>query len=121
MKSRMTQRISREDKKPKKPVLKFHKFGSTSNLANTCTKKVKINEIQVIEEVQYTEVKEEYDHDAAISEDTPVEDFPIEKITDFFEVTEVHTHPPQYSEDCYNLINIQDARICKTKPSRGKG
>ncbi|MBW0486525.1 hypothetical protein O181_026240 [Austropuccinia psidii MF-1] len=121
MNSRMNQRISREDKKPEKPVLKFHKFGSTSHLANTCTKKVKINEIQVIEEVQYTEGKEEYEHDSAISEETPVEEFPIENITAFFEVTEVNTHPPQYSEDFYNLINIQDSRMCKTKPSRGKG
>ncbi|MBW0503688.1 hypothetical protein O181_043403 [Austropuccinia psidii MF-1] len=86
MESRMTQRISRVNKKPERPVLKCHIFGSTSHLTNTCTKKVKINEIQVIEEV-----------------------------------TEVHTHLPQYSEDCYSLINIQDSRMCKTKPARGKG
>ncbi|MBW0578023.1 hypothetical protein O181_117738 [Austropuccinia psidii MF-1] len=46
-------------------------------------------------------------------------DYAIENITTFFEVTEVHTNLPQYSEDCYNLINIQDARMCKTKPARG--
>ncbi|MBW0503396.1 hypothetical protein O181_043111 [Austropuccinia psidii MF-1] len=34
---------------------------------------------------------------------------------------EVHTHLPQYSNNCYNLINIQDSRMCKTKFSRGKG
>ncbi|MBW0562835.1 hypothetical protein O181_102550 [Austropuccinia psidii MF-1] len=73
----------------------------------------KINEAQVIEEVQRIEEKEESDIDSAVSEDTPVEDYPIETITAFFEVTEVHTHLPQYSEDCHNLINIQDARICK--------
>ncbi|MBW0577821.1 hypothetical protein O181_117536 [Austropuccinia psidii MF-1] len=56
-----------------------------------------------------------------MSEDTPVEDYPIKNITAFFEVTEVHTHLPQYSEDCYSLINIQDSRMCKTKPARGKG
>ncbi|MBW0573262.1 hypothetical protein O181_112977 [Austropuccinia psidii MF-1] len=39
MESRMTQRISREDKKPEIPVLKCHKCRSTPNLANTCTKK----------------------------------------------------------------------------------
>ncbi|MBW0592917.1 hypothetical protein O181_132632, partial [Austropuccinia psidii MF-1] len=59
-------------------------------------------------------------HDCKISEETPVEDYSIENITAFFEVTEVHTHLPQYSEDFYNLINIQDARMCKTQPSRGK-
>ncbi|MBW0549843.1 hypothetical protein O181_089558 [Austropuccinia psidii MF-1] len=121
MESRMTQNIPREDKKPERPVLQCHKCGSTSHLANTYTKNVKINEIQVIEEVKHTEEKEELDHDSAISEDTPVEYFPIGNITAFFEVTEVHTHLTHYSENFYNLINIQDYRICKTKPARGKG
>ncbi|MBW0577443.1 hypothetical protein O181_117158 [Austropuccinia psidii MF-1] len=84
-------------------------------------KRKKINEAQVIEEVECTEEKEESDLDSAVSEDTPVEDYPIENITAFFEVTEVHTHFPQYSDDCHNLINIQDARICKPKPAGGKG
>ncbi|MBW0590356.1 hypothetical protein O181_130071 [Austropuccinia psidii MF-1] len=117
----MVPKISREDRRPERPVLKFHKFLSTSNLANTCTKKTKINEAQVIEEAQYTEEKEEYYLDSEVSEDTPVEDYTIESITAFFEVTKDHTHLPQYSEDCHNLINIQDARIYKTKPARGKG
>ncbi|MBW0566050.1 hypothetical protein O181_105765 [Austropuccinia psidii MF-1] len=117
--SKMVPRIFREDRKPERPVLKCHKCGSTSHLANTCTKKAKINEVQVIEEAWCTEEKEEADLDSAVSEETPVEDYPIESITAFFEVTEVHTHLPQYSEDCNNLINIQDARMCKTKPSKG--
>ncbi|MBW0529353.1 hypothetical protein O181_069068 [Austropuccinia psidii MF-1] len=112
---------SREDKRPERPFLKCHKCGRTSNLANTCTKKKKTNEAQVIEEVQCTEEKEESDLDYAVSEDTPVEDYPIENITAFFEVTEVHTHFPQYSEDCHNLINIKYSRMCKAKPARGKG
>ncbi|MBW0547170.1 hypothetical protein O181_086885 [Austropuccinia psidii MF-1] len=121
MKSKMILKISREEKIPGIPVFKCHKCGSTSNLANTCTKKANINEIQVIEKAQCDELKEEYDQDSAVSEDTPIEDYPIENITDFFEVTEAHTHLPQYSEDCHNLINIQDARMCKAKPARGKG
>ncbi|MBW0592618.1 hypothetical protein O181_132333 [Austropuccinia psidii MF-1] len=44
--SKMVSKISREDRKPERPVLKCHKCGSTSNLANTCTKKTKINEGQ---------------------------------------------------------------------------
>ncbi|MBW0547690.1 hypothetical protein O181_087405 [Austropuccinia psidii MF-1] len=58
-----------------------------------------------------------------LTQDSPwrVEDYPIENITAFFEVTEVHTPFPQHSEDCHTLINIQDVRICKTKPARGKG
>ncbi|MBW0558321.1 hypothetical protein O181_098036 [Austropuccinia psidii MF-1] len=86
MESKMVPKISREDRKRERPVLKCHKCGSTSHLANTCTKKTQINEVQVIEEV-----------------------------------TEVHTHLPQYSDYCHNLINIQDASMCKPKPARGKG
>ncbi|MBW0509198.1 hypothetical protein O181_048913 [Austropuccinia psidii MF-1] len=121
MESKMVSKTSREDKMPERPVLKCHKCGSTSNLAKNCTKKTKINEFQVIEEAQCTGEKEESDLDSAVSEDKPVEDYPIENITAFFEVTEVHNHFPQYSEDCHNLINIQDSRMCKTKSARGKG
>ncbi|MBW0566748.1 hypothetical protein O181_106463 [Austropuccinia psidii MF-1] len=121
MEAKMVSKTSREDKKPERPVLKCHKCGSTSHFANTCTKKTKINEVQVIKEVQCTEEKEESDLDSAISEDKPVEDYPIGNITASFEVTEVHIHLPQYSEDCHNLINIQDPRMFKSKPGRGKG
>ncbi|MBW0521362.1 hypothetical protein O181_061077 [Austropuccinia psidii MF-1] len=120
MQSKMVSKTPREDRRAEKPVWKCHKCGSTSHLANTCIKKTKINEFQVIEEVHCTEEKEQSDQDSAISEEKPVEDYPIENITAFFEVTEVLTHLPQYSEDCYNLINILDARMCKTKHARGK-
>ncbi|MBW0563025.1 hypothetical protein O181_102740 [Austropuccinia psidii MF-1] len=121
MEYKMVTNISREDRKPERPVLKCHKCGSTSHLAITYTKKTKINEFRVIEEVQCTEEKEESDLYSAVSEDTPVEDSHIENITDCFEVTELHADLPQYSEDWINLINIQDARMCETKPARGKG
>ncbi|MBW0554958.1 hypothetical protein O181_094673 [Austropuccinia psidii MF-1] len=117
MESKMVSKTSREDKRPERPVLKWHKCGCTSHLANACTKKTKINEVQCIEEGQCTEEKEESNLDSAVSEDTPVEDYPIENITAFFEVTKVHTHWPQYSEDRHNLINIQDARIFKAEPA----
>ncbi|MBW0564341.1 hypothetical protein O181_104056 [Austropuccinia psidii MF-1] len=121
MESKMISETATEGKWPQRHVLKCHKCGSTSNLANTCMKKTKIDEVQVIEEVQCTEGKEESDLDSPVSEHTPVEDYPIENITALFEVTEVHTHFPQYSEDFHNLINIQGAIMCKTKPARGKG
>ncbi|MBW0544571.1 hypothetical protein O181_084286 [Austropuccinia psidii MF-1] len=121
MESKIVSKSYREDKRPERPVLKCHKCGNTSHLHNTFTKKTNIDEAQIIEEVQCTEEKEDSDLDSAVSEDTPVEDYPIENITASFEVTEVHTHLPKYSEDCHNLINIQDSRMCKTKPSRGKG
>ncbi|MBW0555026.1 hypothetical protein O181_094741, partial [Austropuccinia psidii MF-1] len=119
--SKLVPKIFREDRRPEKPFLKCHKCGSTSNLANTCLKKTKINEVQVIEEVQCTEEKGESDLDSEVSSETPVEDCTIKNITAFFEVTEVHTHLLHYSENCHNLINIQDSRMFKTKPARGKG
>ncbi|MBW0496120.1 hypothetical protein O181_035835 [Austropuccinia psidii MF-1] len=115
--SKMVPNISRDDKRPEKPILRCHKCGSTSHSANTFNKKTKTNEVQITEEVQHNEEKEESDQDYEFSEETPVENYSIENIMAFFEVTEVHTHLPQYSEDCYNLINIQDSRMCKTKPS----
>ncbi|MBW0541758.1 hypothetical protein O181_081473 [Austropuccinia psidii MF-1] len=121
MESKMIPKISREDRRPEKPLLKCNECGSTSHLANTCTKKTKINQVQVIEEAQCNEEREESDLYSTVSEDTPVEDYPIENITAFFEFTEVHTHLPQYSEDSHYLINIQNSRIFKTKPARGKG
>ncbi|MBW0505074.1 hypothetical protein O181_044789 [Austropuccinia psidii MF-1] len=48
MESKMLPEISREDKRPEIPVLKCHKCGSTSHLANNCTKNTKINEFKVI-------------------------------------------------------------------------
>ncbi|MBW0578955.1 hypothetical protein O181_118670 [Austropuccinia psidii MF-1] len=72
--SKMVPKISREDSRPEIPVLKCHKCRCTSHLANTWNKKTKINEFQVIEEVQLTEEKEESDLDSEVSEDTPVED-----------------------------------------------
>ncbi|MBW0507356.1 hypothetical protein O181_047071 [Austropuccinia psidii MF-1] len=80
MESKMVSKTSREDKRPERPVFKCHKCRSTTHLANTCTKKKKINEVQVIEEFQFTEEKEEYDLYSAVSEDTPVEDYPIERL-----------------------------------------
>ncbi|MBW0484936.1 hypothetical protein O181_024651 [Austropuccinia psidii MF-1] len=97
--SKSVPNTSREDRRPERPSVKFHKCGSTSNLARNCTKNIKIDEAQVIQDLQGSEEKEESDQDAAISEETPSEEHSIENITDFFKVTEVHTHLPQYSED----------------------
>ncbi|MBW0586460.1 hypothetical protein O181_126175 [Austropuccinia psidii MF-1] len=67
MESKIVPTISREDRRPEKPVLKCHKCGSTSHLANTGTKKTKINDVKVIEEAHCTEEKEESDLDSEIS------------------------------------------------------
>ncbi|MBW0539037.1 hypothetical protein O181_078752 [Austropuccinia psidii MF-1] len=87
MESIMVPNNLREDKIPERPVLNFHKWGITSQLAKTCTQKTKINEVQVMEEVQNTKEKEESNQNAAIYGNTLVEDYPIENIVTFFEVT----------------------------------
>ncbi|MBW0490229.1 hypothetical protein O181_029944 [Austropuccinia psidii MF-1] len=120
LESKMVPKNSREAVRPETPSLKCHKCGSTSHLANNHTKRTKINEVKVIEEAQCAEEKEEFDQNSEISEDTQSEDYPIKNTSAFFEVTEVHTHLPQFSEDCYNLINIKDSRMCKNKTDEGK-
>ncbi|MBW0563598.1 hypothetical protein O181_103313 [Austropuccinia psidii MF-1] len=80
---------------------KYFKFSQHLHL------KKKIKEAQVMEEIQCTKENVESDQDSAVSEHTPVEDYPIENIKACFDITEVQTHLPQYSENCCNLINIQ--------------
>ncbi|MBW0507556.1 hypothetical protein O181_047271 [Austropuccinia psidii MF-1] len=72
MQSKMVSKTSREDKRPERCVLKCHKCGRTSHLANTCTKKTNIIETEVIEEVRCNEEKEKFDLDSSVSEDTTV-------------------------------------------------
>ncbi|MBW0523348.1 hypothetical protein O181_063063 [Austropuccinia psidii MF-1] len=43
MESKIISKIPREERRPEKPVLKFHKCGRTSHLAKTFTKKTNIN------------------------------------------------------------------------------
>ncbi|MBW0472730.1 hypothetical protein O181_012445 [Austropuccinia psidii MF-1] len=111
MESKIIRNTYKEYRRSKRPVLKCKKCGSTFHLAKVCTKRTKINEVQLMEEVQCAEEKEKYDQDSEISDDTPAEDYPIENITAFFEVTEVYTHLPQYSKDCLSLIIIQEDRM----------
>ncbi|MBW0590195.1 hypothetical protein O181_129910, partial [Austropuccinia psidii MF-1] len=104
--------------------LKFHKCGSTSHLANTCPKNARINEINA-EKVEGTKETtdvslRESDSEPSEEEEVP-EELSIETINVFFEVTELHTHLPQYSDECMDLINVQDAKMQKAKPARGKG
>ncbi|MBW0526444.1 hypothetical protein O181_066159 [Austropuccinia psidii MF-1] len=113
--------------KPNKPhdkaPLKFHKCGSKSHLASTCPKKTIINEIE-IDKFEDTKEKNNvslHDSDCEPSEEEEVPDeLSIERINVSFEVTEVHTHLPQLSDECMDLINVQDAKMQKAKPARGK-
>ncbi|MBW0525729.1 hypothetical protein O181_065444 [Austropuccinia psidii MF-1] len=116
--------IPKHNKPHDKAPLNCHKCGSTSHLANTCPKKTKINEIE-IDKVEDTKETNNVSLHECHSEPSEEEEIPdelsIENINVFFEVTEVHTHLPQYSDECMDLIHVQDAKIQKTKSARGKG
>ncbi|MBW0499892.1 hypothetical protein O181_039607 [Austropuccinia psidii MF-1] len=113
--------------KPNKPhvkdPLKCHKCGSTSHFANTCPKRTRINEI----EIKKDDKKETNDVPVHANDSEPSEEeelpaeLSIENINVSFEVTEVHTHLPQYSDECRDLIHVQDAKMQKTKPARSEG
>ncbi|MBW0503708.1 hypothetical protein O181_043423 [Austropuccinia psidii MF-1] len=105
--------VSRPNRPQDKSPLKCHECGSTSHLANTCTKRTKINEIEIgkAEETKETDDVSLHESDSEPSEEEELPDqLGIENINVYFEVTEVHTH---------FLIHVQDATMKKTKPPRG--
>ncbi|MBW0556812.1 hypothetical protein O181_096527 [Austropuccinia psidii MF-1] len=95
----------------------------TSHLADTCPKKARINEI----EIEKDDTKETNDVPVHESDSEPYEEeeltdeLGIENNNGSFEVTEVQTNLPQYSDECMDLIHMQDAKMQKSKPARGKG
>ncbi|MBW0490094.1 hypothetical protein O181_029809 [Austropuccinia psidii MF-1] len=116
--------ISNPNKPHDKAPLKCHKCGSTSHLANTCPKKTRINEIEInkVKDAKETNNVSLLDSDSEPSEEEEVPDeLSIENIKVSLEVTEVHTDLPQYIDECMDLIHVQDAKIQKAKPARGKG
>ncbi|MBW0584713.1 hypothetical protein O181_124428 [Austropuccinia psidii MF-1] len=115
--------ISKPNKPQDRLPLKCHKCGSTSHLANTCPKKTRINEIEIVkDDTKETNDVHVHESDSRPSEEEELPDeLSIENINVSFEVTEVHTHLPQYSDECMDLIHVQDAKMQKTKPARGKG
>ncbi|MBW0509472.1 hypothetical protein O181_049187 [Austropuccinia psidii MF-1] len=114
--------ISKPNKPHDKAPLKCHKYGSTSYLANNCPKRTRINEIEI--EKDDTEESNDvpvHESDSEPSEEEEsLDEVSIENINVSFKGTEVHTHLPQYSDECMDLIHMQDAKMQKAKPARGK-
>ncbi|MBW0539522.1 hypothetical protein O181_079237 [Austropuccinia psidii MF-1] len=112
--------------KPNKPhdkdPFKCHKCESTSHLANTCPKKTRINEIAIeTDDTKETNDVPVHESDSEPSEEEKLSDeLSIENINVSFEVTEVHTHLPQYSDEFMDLILVQDAKMQKARPEIGK-
>ncbi|MBW0534569.1 hypothetical protein O181_074284 [Austropuccinia psidii MF-1] len=95
-----------------------------SHLANTCPKKTGINEIEIdkVEDKKETNNVSLHESDPEPSEEEErPEELIIGNINVSFEVTEVNTHSREYSDECMDLIHVQDAKMQKTKPSIGKG
>ncbi|MBW0501039.1 hypothetical protein O181_040754 [Austropuccinia psidii MF-1] len=93
--------VPKPNKPHEKAPLKFHKCGITYHLANTCTKKRRINEIEIdkAEETKETNNVSLHDSDSEPSKREEIQDeLSIENINVSFEVTEVHTKLPQYSD-----------------------
>ncbi|MBW0506865.1 hypothetical protein O181_046580 [Austropuccinia psidii MF-1] len=115
--------ISNTNRPQARAPLKFHKCGSTSHFDNTCPKKTRINEIEI---EKYEDTKETNDLSLNESDSEPSEEeelpdqLSIEKINLSFEVTEVHTHLSQASDEFMDLIHVQDSKMQKTNTSRGK-
>ncbi|MBW0530169.1 hypothetical protein O181_069884 [Austropuccinia psidii MF-1] len=94
---------------------KCHIFPRTKNLANTCPKKGKINEI----DIEKDEVIEDNSDDKSsiFSESSKY----IENINATFDIKESYSHLPQLSNGQLDLSKIKVSRLKKTKPNRGKG
>ncbi|MBW0509923.1 hypothetical protein O181_049638 [Austropuccinia psidii MF-1] len=79
-------------------------------------------EIDKVEDTKETNNVSLHGSDSEPSEEEEIpEGLSIENINVSFELTKVHTHSPQYSEECMDLIHVQDVKMHRTKPSRGKG
>ncbi|MBW0577396.1 hypothetical protein O181_117111 [Austropuccinia psidii MF-1] len=112
----MGKKIPNPNEPHDKAPLKFHKCGSKSHLADTCPKMTRINEIEIEKGLSV----HESDSEPSEEEELP-DELSMENINVSFEVTEVHTHLTQYSDECMDLIHVQDGKMQKTKPARGKG
>ncbi|MBW0514725.1 hypothetical protein O181_054440 [Austropuccinia psidii MF-1] len=100
---------------------KFHICQSTTHLANICPKKGKINEFDIEKEpdVEKDEVNEDYSDDKSSIFSKSSKD--IENINATFDIMESYSHFPQLRNGQLDLSRIQDAKLMKTKPNRGKG
>ncbi|MBW0520146.1 hypothetical protein O181_059861 [Austropuccinia psidii MF-1] len=94
---------------------------STTNLANKCPKKGKINEIDIEKEpdVEKDEVNEDNSDDKSSILSESSKD--IENINATFNIMESYSHLPQLRNGKIDLSRTQYAQLMKTKPKRGKG
>ncbi|MBW0539079.1 hypothetical protein O181_078794 [Austropuccinia psidii MF-1] len=91
---------------------------------NNCLKKAKINEI--VETENHNEKEEESDSEkdteeseTSESDEINIINAQINNIDIIFEVLDVNSDLPQVGTSDTNLTNVQDAKLYRTKPSKG--
>ncbi|MBW0518267.1 hypothetical protein O181_057982 [Austropuccinia psidii MF-1] len=103
-------------------IRKCHIFQRTTNLANSCPRKGKINEIDIEKESGVEKdgevIEENSDDKSSIFSESPKD---IENINSTFDIMESYSHLPQLHNGKLELLNTQDSQLMKTKPNRGKG
>ncbi|MBW0482991.1 hypothetical protein O181_022706 [Austropuccinia psidii MF-1] len=87
---------------------------STTNLANACVGKGKLNEIDIEKD---DDVENSNDKSSIFSESSK----DIENINYTFDLMKYYSHLPLLSNYHLDLSKIQDAQLMKIKPNRGKG
>ncbi|MBW0486704.1 hypothetical protein O181_026419 [Austropuccinia psidii MF-1] len=105
---------------------KFHKCGGIEHLANNFFKKAKIKEI--VETEDHNEKEEESASEKATEESQTSEsdeiniiNAQINNIDILYEVLDFNSNLPQAGTSDTNLTNVQDAKLYRTKPSKGMG
>ncbi|MBW0489369.1 hypothetical protein O181_029084 [Austropuccinia psidii MF-1] len=102
----------------------WYKHPIDNKTADNYPRSKRINEIEIEEAAETKETNDVplNESDSGTSEEEELSDqLSIEKIIVSFEVTEVHTHLQQISDECMDLIYVQDAKMEKAKLARGKG
>ncbi|MBW0498057.1 hypothetical protein O181_037772 [Austropuccinia psidii MF-1] len=100
-------------------IRKLHVCQRTTNSANPCPRKGKINEVDIEKEpdVAKEDVIEDNSDDKSSIFPESSRDIENENVT--FEIMESYSHLPQLSNGQLDLSKVQDAQLMKTKPDRG--
>ncbi|MBW0467532.1 hypothetical protein O181_007247 [Austropuccinia psidii MF-1] len=107
VKSRTTEQASEED------IINILEE-EVPHLANACSRKGKINEIDIEKD---DDLENSDDKSSIFSESSS----DVENINATFDIMESYSHLPQLSNCQLNLSKIQDSQLMETKPNGGKG
>ncbi|MBW0486602.1 hypothetical protein O181_026317 [Austropuccinia psidii MF-1] len=101
-------------------IRKCHICQSTTPLANSCSRKGKINEIDILKEPdvgKYDDVENTDDKSSIFSESSKYK----QNINATFDITKSYYHLPQLRNNQLYMSKVQDGQLMKTKTNGGKG